>query len=241
MDGRFDVIATGSLLGVKGYGKSEMDMEEGQDSIPVGYENVVEMYPLDFEEFLWANGINEKVIATVKSCFENETVVPYGIHKVMMELLYRYVIVGGLPDVVNTFLETKNIEQTYHVQRSLIAEYEDDMVKYAADEDKSRIRECFESIPKQLAKDNKKFQYSVVRKGARSAQYIGSIQWLEDAGIAKRCYNTKITELPLEGNAVSDCFKLYTTDIGLLVSMLDYGTQADILKGNFTSIYILRI
>jgi predicted AAA+ superfamily ATPase len=232
MDGRFDVIATGSLLGVKGYGKSEMDMEEGQDSIPVGYENVVEMYPLDFEEFLWANGINEKVIATVKSCFENETVVPDGIHQVMMELLYRYVIVGGLPDVVNTFLETKNIEQTYHVQRSLIAEYEDDMVKYAADEDKPRIRECFESIPKQLAKDNKKFQYSVVRKGARSAQYIGSIQWLEDAGIAKRCYNTKVTELPLEGNAVSDCFKLYTTDIGLLVSMLDYGTQADILKGN---------
>ena len=232
MDGRFDVIATGSLLGVKGYGKSEMNMEEGQDSIPVGYENVVEMYPLDFEEFLWANGINEKVVATVKSCFENETIVPDGIHKVMMELLYRYVIVGGLPDVVNTFLETKNIEQTYHVQRSLIAEYEDDMVKYAADEDKPRIRECFESIPKQLAKDNKKFQYSVVRKGARSAQYIGSIQWLEDAGIAKRCYNTKITELPLEGNAVSDCFKLYTTDIGLLVSMLDYGTQADILKGN---------
>ena len=232
MDGRFDVIATGSLLGVKGYGKSEMDMEEGQDSIPVGYENVVEMYPLDFEEFLWANGINEKVIATVNSCFEDETVVPDGIHKVMMELLYRYVIVGGLPDVVNTFLETKNIEQTYHVQRSLIAEYEDDMVKYAADEDKPRIRECFESIPKQLAKDNKKFQYSVVRKGARSAQYIGSIQWLEDAGIAKRCYNTKVTELPLEGNAVSDCFKLYTTDIGLLVSMLDYGTQADILKGN---------
>ena len=232
MDGRFDVIATGSLLGVKGYGKSEMDMEEGQDSIPVGYENVVEMYPLDFEEFLWANGINEKVVATVKSCFENETVVPDGIHKVMMELLYRYVIVGGLPDVVNTFLETKNIEQTYHVQRSLIAEYEDDMVKYAADEDKPRIRECFESIPKQLAKDNKKFQYSVVRKGARSAQYIGSIQWLEDAGIAKRCYNTKVTELPLEGNAVSDCFKLYTTDVGLLVSMLDYGTQADILKGN---------
>ena len=232
MDGRFDVIATGSLLGVKGYGKSEMDMEEGQDSIPVGYENVVEMYPLDFEEFLWANGINEKVVATVKSCFKNETVVPDGIHKVMMELLYRYVIVGGLPDVVNTLLETKNIEQTYHVQRSLIAEYEDDMVKYAADEDKPRIRECFESIPKQLAKDNKKFQYSVVRKGARSTQYIGSIQWLEDAGIAKRCYNTKVTELPLEGNAVSDCFKLYTTDVGLLVSMLDYGTQADILKGN---------
>ena len=232
IDGRFDVIATGSLLGVKGYGKSDNTTENGQDSVPVGYETMVEMYPLDFEEFLWANGINDKVIDSVKSCFKNETVVPDGIHKVMMELLYRYVIVGGLPEVVNTFLETKNIELTYKVQRSLIAGYEEDMVKYADDADKSRIRECFESIPKQLAKDNKKFQYSVVRKGGRSSQYIGSIQWLEDAGITKRCYNTQITELPLEGNSINDCFKLYTTDIGLFVAMLDYGTQADILKGN---------
>ena len=232
LDGRFDVIATGSLLGVRGYGRSEKKMEGRQDSIPVGYETVIEMYPLDFEEFLWANGVNDKVIDSVKSCFESETIVSDGIHKVMMELLYRYVIVGGLPEVVNTFLETKNIELTYKVQRNLIAGYEDDMVKYADDADKSRIRECFESIPKQLDKENKKFQYSLVRKGGRSAQYIGSIQWLEDAGLVRRCYNTQITELPLEGNSIKDCFKLYTADIGLLVAMLDYGTQADILKGN---------
>ena len=232
IDGRFDVIATGSLLGVRGYGRSEKKMEDDQDSIPVGYETVVEMYPLDFEEFLWANGVNDKVIDSVKSCFESETIVPEGIHTVMMELLYRYVIVGGLPEVVNTFLETKNIELTYKAQRNLIVGYEEDMVKYADDADKSRIRECFESIPKQLAKENKKFQYSVVRKGGRSSQYIGSIQWLEDAGLVRRCYNTQITELPLEGNSIKDCFKLYTADIGLLVAMLDYGTQADILKGN---------
>ena len=232
IDGRFDVIATGSLLGVRGYGKSDNGLDDGQDSVPVGYETVVEMHPLDFEEFLWANGINDKVIDLVKSCFENETPVPDGIHKVMMELLYRYIIVGGLPDVVNTFIETKNIELTYKMLRNLIAEYEEDMVKYADNADKSRIRECFESIPKQLSKDNKKFQYSVVRKGGRSLQYIGSIQWLEDAGIVKRCYNTQVTELPLEGNSINDCFKLYTSDIGLLVAMLDYGTQSDILKGN---------
>ena len=232
MDGRFDVIATGSLLGVRGYGNNGKKEDDGQDSIPVGYETVVEMYPLDFEEFLWANGINEKVIDTVKACIENETVVPDGIHNVMMELLYRYVIVGGLPEVVNTFLETRNIELTYRVQRNLIAEYEEDMVKYADNADKSRIRECFESIPKQLAKENKKFQYSMVRKGGRSSQYIGSIQWLEDAGLVRRCYNTQITELPLEGNSIKDCFKLYTTDIGILIAMLDYGAQADILKGN---------
>ena len=232
IDGRFDIIATGSLLGVRGYGKRDKSAEYGQDSIPVGYETVIEMYPLDFEEFLWANGINDKVIDSVKSCFEKETVVPEGIHKVMMELLYRYVIVGGLPEVVNKFLETKNIELTYQVQRNLIAEYEEDMVKYADNADKARIRECFESIPKQLAKENKKFQYSLVRKSGRSSQYIGSIQWLEDAGLVRRCYNTQITELPLEGNSIKDCFKLYTTDIGLLIAMLDYGTQADILKGN---------
>ncbi len=233
IDGRFDIIATGSLLGVKGYGKSKRKEEaEGQDSVPVGYETVIDMYPLDFEEFLWANGIGDMVIDAVKSCFDNEKAVPEGIHKAMMELLHRYVIVGGLPEVVNKFLETKNVELIYKLQRNLIAEYEEDMVKYADDADKPRIRECFESIPKHLAKENKKFQYSIVRKGGRASQYIGSIQWLEDAGIVQRCYNTQITELPLEGNALKDCFKLYTTDIGILVAMLDYGTQVDILKGN---------
>lgn len=234
IDGRFDVIATGSLLGVKGYGKNrkKKDEGEGQDSVPVGYETVIDMYSLDFEEFLWANGISDAVIDSVKLCFENEQTVPEGIHKAMMELLYRYVIVGGLPEVVNCFLETKNIELIYKVQRNLIAEYEEDMVKYADDADKPHIRECFESIPKQLAKENKKFQYSVVKKGGRTSQYIGSIQWLEDAGIVRRCYNTQITELPLEGNSIKECFKVYTTDIGVLMAMLDYGTQADILKGN---------
>ena len=112
IDGRFDVIATGSLLGVKGYGQTKKE-DIGQDSVPVGYETVIDMYPLDFEEFLWANGISPAVIDFVKSCFENEQVVPEGVHKTMMELLYRYVIVGGLPEVVNCFLETKNIELIY--------------------------------------------------------------------------------------------------------------------------------
>lgn len=234
IDGRFDVIATGSLLGVKGYGRNRNKNgdDEGQDSVPVGYETVVDMYPLDFEEFMWANGIGDAVIDSVRRNFENETAVPDGIHKAMMDLLYRYIIVGGLPDVVNRYLETKNIELIYRMQRNLIAEYEEDMVKYADDADKPHIRECFESIPKQLAKENKKFQYSIVRKGGRASQYIGSIQWLEDAGIVARCYNTRITELPLEGNAMNDSFKVYTTDIGILTAMLDYGTQSDILRGN---------
>ena len=231
MDGRFDVIATGSLLGVEGYGKRK-DKNKGEDSVPVGYETLVEMYPLDFEEFLWANGIGTNVIETVRACFENETVVPEGIHKAMLELLYRYIIVGGLPEVVNCYLDTKNVELIYEKQRTLIAEYKEDMVKYAEDSDKPYIRECFDSIPRQLAKKNKKFQYSVVKKGGRASQYSGSLQWLEDAGIAKRCYNTTITEFPLSGNSIPDCFKVYTTDIGILMGMLDYGTQTDILAGN---------
>lgn len=238
LDGRFDVIATGSLLGVKGYGSKENPKKEiyphnvAAVSIPVGYETLVEMHPLDFEEFLWANGINDAVIDHVKKCFVDEVPVEPGIHKVMMDLLYRYVIVGGLPNVVNCYLETKNVELIYKLQRDLIADYQEDMVKYAPDSDKPHIRECFNSIPKQLAKVNKKFQYSVVKKGGRASQYAGSIQWLEDAGIVNRCYNTQIPQLPLEGNAIMECFKLYTADIGILMGMLNFGTQIDILQGN---------
>ena len=223
LKGNYDVILSGSMLGLN-YRRIE--------SNSVGYKEDFEMTSMDFEEFLWANGINDAVIDSVRTCFEKETPVPDGIHKAMMELLYRYVIVGGLPEVVNCFLETKNIELIYKVQRNLIGEYEEDMVKYADDSDKPHIRECFESIPTQLAKENKKFQYSVVKKGGRASQYMGSIQWLEDAGIVQRCYNTSITELPLDGNAIKDCFKVYTTDIGILMAMLNYGTQIDILKGN---------
>lgn len=234
-DGRFDVIATGSLLGVKGYGekkKKEKNQNLGKNSVPVGYETVLDMYPLDFEEFLWANGISGRIVDVIRENFKKETPVPDGIHRALMELLYRYVVVGGLPAVVNEFLDTKNIGKVYRMQRDLLEEYEDDMVKYAEDKDKPYIRECFESIPRQLAKENKKFQYSLIKNGGRSSVYLGSLQWMEDAGIIKRCYNTSATELPLDGNAIEDCFKVYVTDIGILMSMLDFGTQADILKGD---------
>jgi predicted AAA+ superfamily ATPase len=116
--------------------------------------------------------------------------------------------------------------------KSILKEYRDDMVKYAPDKDKPHIRECFNSIPKQLAKDNKKFQYNKVKPGGRSDTYLGSLQWLEDAGIICRCYNTDITGLPMEGNAKENVFKVYTADIGLLVEMLGPGVRADILQGN---------
>lgn len=225
MDGRFDVIGTGSLLGVKGYGREPK-------SIPVGAETVIDMYPLDFEEFLWANGITEQVIDLLQTNLQMQTPVPEALHSRMRQLLLQYTVVGGMPDVVQTFVNTKQMNDVLRIQRDIVRSYEDDMVKYAERKDKSRIRECFASIPKQLGKENKKFQYTVVKKGSTASRYAGSLQWIEDAGIVVRCYNLFITELPLDGNADREVFKVYMQDCGLFVSMLEDGTQYDILQGN---------
>ena len=226
LDGRYDVVGTGSLLGVKGYGNKE------PKSIPVGYETVIDMTPLDFEEFLWANGIPEQIITLLKTHLRDETPVPDALHLRLRDLLLQYTVVGGMPDAVQTFVDTKRMDEVLQIQRDIVRSYEDDMVKYAEKKDKPVIRECFESIPNQLSKENKKFQYSVVKKGATAAKFAGSLQWIEDAGIISRCYNLSIPELPLAGNAVQDVFKVYMRDMGLFVAMLEDGSQFDILQGN---------
>ena len=226
LDGRYDVIGTGSLLGVKGYGDKE------PKSIPVGYETVIDMTPLDFEEFLWANGISEQIITLLHTHLQNQMPVPDALHARMRELLLQYTVVGGMPDVVQTFVDSRRMDEVLQLQRDIVRSYEDDMVKYADKKDKAVIKECFQSIPKQLSKENKKFQYSVVKKGATASKFAGSLQWIEDAGIIARCYNLFITELPLDGNADRDTFKVYMRDTGLFVSMLEDGTQFDILQGN---------
>ena len=225
LDGRFDVIGTGSLLGVRGYGKEPK-------SVPVGYETVLDMYPLDFEEFLWANGITEPMISLLRSCLNEIKPVPEALHNRFRDLLLQYIVVGGMPGAVQLFIDTGQMAPVLQLQRDIIRSYEDDMIKYADKKDKGRIAECFRSIPKQLSKKNKKFQYSVVKKGANAAQYSGSLQWIEDAGIITRCYNLNIPELPLDGSAINDVFKVYMTDTGLLISMLEDGTQFDVLRGN---------
>lgn len=235
LDGRFDVICTGSLLGVNGYKTKEELKEEENASIPVGFEQIVTMYPMDFEEWLWANGIEQQHIEYLRDCLQKETPVIEGMHQRMRELLLRYVVVGGMPEAVKTFLEIHNMNNVQDVQRGIVETYKSDMLKYALQEDKSRIRECFESIPAQLARENKKFTYSVIRSNARSTQYLGSLQWIEDAGIIIRCYNLNITELPLDGNADKEVFKIYMADIGLLVSMLEEGTAWSIMQGDMLS------
>lgn len=225
IDGRFDVIGTGSLLGVQGYGREPK-------SIPVGAEAVIDMYPLDFEEFLWANGITGTIMDILQKHLEEESPVPEALHSRMRQLLLQYAVVGGMPEAVQTFVDTRQMDRVLRIQRDIIRSYEDDMVKYADRKDKSRIRECFQSIPRQLSKENKKFQYSVVKKGSTASKYAGSLQWIEDAGIISRCYNLSVPELPLDGNVEEDVFKVYMKDCGLFISMLEDGTQYDILQGN---------
>ena len=224
-DGRYDVIGTGSLLGIQGY-------RENLRSIPVGYETVVEMHPMDFEEFLWANGMQDTAVDILRDCLEKEVPVPDALHKKMISLMLAYTVVGGMPNVVNTFVQSKNLALVLKMQRDIVSAYQDDMVKYADRSMKGKIRECFQSIPSQLSKENKKFQYNLIRKGSKASQYESSLQWLEDAGIICRCYNLNLPELPLDGNAVTNVFKVYMHDTGLFVSMLEDGTQYDILQGN---------
>ena len=225
LDGRYDVLCTGSLLGVRGY-------REQPASIPVGYETHLNMYPLDFEEFLWANGIDDAVINRLRRCLEERVPVPEAIHQQMRQLLLRYTIVGGMPEVVNEFVASNHLGLVLQKQRDIVETYRDDMIKYASSEMKSNIVDSFDSIPRQLSKENKKFQYSVIKKGARASKYENCLRWIEDAGIIRRCYNLSIPQLPYKGNSIPDVFKVYMVDTGLFASMLDDGTQFDILQGN---------
>ena len=198
-------------------------------------EEMLDMYPLDFEEFMWANGVPDEAIARMRNCLDKVEAVPEVLHERFRKLLLQYTIVGGMPRVVNEFLQTHDMNSVVRQQRAIIDEYKDDMMKYAENIYKPRLREAFESIPRQLSKDNKKFQYSVIKKGAKAAHYIDALQWVEDAGIICRCRNLHITELPLDGNAINDHFKVYMVDTGLFMSMLEDGTQFKVLQGNLMS------
>lgn len=225
IDGRYDVIATGSLLGIHG-------LNDDTTSIPVGYEEELKMFPLDFEEFLWAKGIKEEIIDEIKNCFYEKKKVGEGIHQKLKELLLQYIIVGGMPEAVQKFVETNNLNDVNEIKANILSSYQDDMVKYIDTKDKTKIKECFKSIPYQLAKENKKFQYKVVKKNGTKKEFIGSIEWLEEFGIIKRCYNLSKMEKPLGAYAEDDKFKVFVADIGLLISMIDERVDAEILSGN---------
>ena len=201
-------------------------------SFPVGYTESIEMFSLDFEEFLWANGISEEAIGYIKEYFDKKETVPSAMHEKMMQLFREFIVVGGMPRVVSEFVESHNFINVLKIQQEIVRNYLDDIAKYAEGTEKAKARECFLSIPKQLAKDYKKFQYSLVRQGGSARKYAGSLMWLFDAGIINYCYNLSNPELPLEGNSINNQFKIYMNDTGLLMSMLEEGSSKDIIDGN---------
>lgn len=232
IDGRFDIIATGSLMGLRGYNQKR------SRGIPTGFEYPLTMYPMDFEEYLLAKGISKDVIGYIKQCFNNKENVSDSINSSMMKYFKEYLCVGGMPDAVNTFLKTNDLNQVRDIQLGILEQYKDDFGKHL-DQNESqlinkheliRIMDVYSSIPNQLAKENKKFQYSVINKGAKGREYRNAIAWLEEFGLINLCYNLNSLELPLEGNKEDNIFKIYVADSGLFVAMLEKGTANNILN-----------
>lgn len=234
-DMRFDVISSGSLMGLT-YGEDDDKNVEIPESVPVGYESQITMYSLDFEEFLWAYGYDEAAIDVLRSYYESGETVPESIHNKYESLFREYMVVGGMPEVVADFAKNRDFNRVNTIQNDIIAEYKDDIAKHAKGKEKQLVRMCYEAVPKQLAKEIKKFQYSTVERGQTRRKYGGSVQWLKDSAIVNACYNIHEPYLPLMANANDEQFKLYINDTGLLCCMYGFETKLAILnntlKGN---------
>lgn len=227
-DGRFDVICSGSMLGIH-YNRIE--------SNSVGYKTDYEMHSLDFEEFLWGKGYSEQEVEELLGHMKN--LVPFNQVElsVYSGLFLDFCILGGMPAVVREYVEKGTFEGSLATQRQLLSDYEEDVRKYAQGVDQTRILNIFRQIPLQLAKDNKKFQISKVSSGARFKDYRGCIEWLGDAGIINVCHCMKYPELPLKGNFDETKYKIYFADSGLLVAMLDEEAQDDLRANRNLDVY----
>lgn len=229
-DNRFDVIATGSLLGLH-YGQDDDDEVDEVESIPVGFERQVTMYSMDFEEFLWAYGYDENTINYLHSFFTSLSKVPEDINRKFETILREYIVVGGMPEVVAAFVKNKDFGEVQAVQEKILAAYDDDIALHAKGAEKIKVRACYDSLPKQLARENKKFKYSEVEKKATARKYGNSITWLKDANIAHLCYNVYEPFLPLNANGKENEFKVYVNDTGLLMARYGMQTKLAVLTG----------
>ena len=209
----FDVIASGSLLGIS---------YKEVSSIPVGYETHLMMYPLDFEEFLWGVGYDKQAILNLKSFFDNKEIIPKVIHENMLKLIREYIAVGGMPAVVNTYLASKNFSEVHNEQQKILDSYFDDISKYASTTEKPKVKNCYLAIPKELAKENKKFKFSTVEKKATARKYKNSIEWLRGSNLVNLCYNVSTPSFPLNAYEKLDMYKIYLNDIGLLIAMYGF-------------------
>ena len=218
-DGRYDVICSGSLMGIN-YNEIE--------SNSVGNKEDLEMYSMDFEEFLWAKGYKENQIDDLYGHMKTLTPFTNTELSVMFENFKEYMIIGGMPAIVNSFIKNNNYSGTLKMQKQILLDYEEDITKYAGGLDQAKILNVYRKIPAFLGNENKKFQISKVEKGARNREYIGTIDWLNNAGIINVCYCLEQPELPLKGNYNPDNFRIYYRDTGLLIGSLDEEAQEDL-------------
>lgn len=218
-DGRYDVICSGSLMGIN-YNEIE--------SNSVGNKEDYEMYSMDFEEFLWAKGYKENQIDDLYEHMKTLTPFSNTELSVMFENFKEYMIIGGMPAIVNSFVKNNNYSGTLKMQRQILQDYEEDITKYAGGLDQAKILNVYRKIPAFLGNENKKFQISKVEKGARTREYVGTIDWLNNAGIINVCYCLEQPELPLKGNYNPDNFRIYFRDTSLLIGSLDEEVQDDL-------------
>lgn len=221
-DGRFDYIESGSLLGI-----NYADVS----SYPVGFEQQIKMFPLDFEEWLWANGVSENVIDAVRKSYTSETPVDDFLHEQLMKHYRAFLIVGGMPKVAATYLANPDFAETLNQQKIIIDSYRLDIAKYAASQ-KTKAKLFFDAIPSQLAKEKKRFVLSDLEKTASMQKYEDAAQWLSDAGVAIFSFNTHALELPFEQYENRNLFKVYMLDTGLLCNMWGTDVQWQVLQGN---------
>ena len=235
LDGRYDVIASGSLLGIKYKNKKSRERHVPK-SIPVGYERQMAMHSLDLEEFLWARGVAEDAIDTLREYCERREIVPEAVNRKFSDMLKEYMIVGGMPAVVNEYLASGDFGPVQEEQEKILASYIDDIHKYADSTDVPKIEACYHAIPRLLAKENRKFKYAEVEKGGSERKYASSVDWLCEASLASRALNVTVAEIPLAAQVREGWFKLYLSDVGLLAAL--YGTEtkgllySGRLKGN---------
>ncbi len=225
-DNQFDVIASGSLLGI--------DYKRAS-SYPVGYVDYLTMHGLDFEEFLWGLGVSETMIGSLISCLEQKKEIPGSIHNQLMNYFRLYIAIGGMPEAVQAYLDTKDFRIVDTIQRNLLQGYQYDIAHYAAAEEKVKAEKCYLTLSKQLLdKENHKFQYKEIEHGARAQKYYSSIEWLLRADMLHLCRRVTDIKYDLDDYARDDFFRAYTTDLSLLISMKDFSLKQHIVENTLT-------
>ena len=222
-DGRYDYVETGSLLGVR---------YKEVKSYPVGFEEIYRMYPMDFEEYLWANGVQESTIQYLGKCFSKREKVTESVHNTLTKLFLSYIVVGGMPQVVQTYVDTHDIGKVVANQNELLELYRLDIAKYAKGNDKIKIKSIYDSIPSQLNDKNRRFILKSIDEHGRQNRYENSFEWLADAGVALPCFNVTEPQPPLQLNEKHNLFKLFMGDTGLLCAACMENIQFDVLQGN---------